>query len=141
TMSALGAKPDERCSLRAFPLLTRTRLRRPAFAAMRAGLTLLYLARDPWPWGTPHEAARVHHPAWRRGGLANGCEGAAAQGHASHWRAHGRVWSGLASTPRDIPEGAGTIGLDRWPKRAARNSPGRWRCRRHTQACDRIGGA
>ena len=30
-------------------------------------LTLLYSACDPWPWGTPHEAARVHHAARRRG--------------------------------------------------------------------------
>jgi hypothetical protein len=26
------------------------------------------LVRDPWLWGKPHEAARVHHAHWRRGG-------------------------------------------------------------------------
>src|SRR5262249_30456216 len=43
---------------------------RPAFAAMH-GPDLLYLARDLWPWGMPHEAARVHHVARRRGGCGN----------------------------------------------------------------------
>src|SRR6516225_2390131 len=33
---------------------------RPAFAAMH-GPDLLYLIRDPWPWGNRHEAARLHH--------------------------------------------------------------------------------
>src|SRR5262249_57361566 len=28
------------------------------------------LARDLWPWGMPHEAARVHLAARRRGGVA-----------------------------------------------------------------------
>src|SRR5437899_13082000 len=27
------------------------------------GPDLLYLARDLWPWGMPHEAPRVHHAA------------------------------------------------------------------------------
>ena|SRR5215472_9627158 len=31
---------------------------------------LLYLLHDLWPWGKPHEAARVHHVARRRGGVA-----------------------------------------------------------------------
>src|SRR5262245_2007641 len=38
-----------------------------AFAAMH-GPDLLYLARYLWPWGMPHEAARVHRTPRRRGG-------------------------------------------------------------------------
>src|SRR6185437_7994652 len=26
---------------------------------------LLYLLRDPWPWGEPHETPRVHHAGRR----------------------------------------------------------------------------
>src|SRR5215470_13288166 len=37
------------------------------FAATH-GTDLLYLVRDPWPWGTPHEAARFRHSARRYGG-------------------------------------------------------------------------
>jgi putative tryptophan/tyrosine transport system substrate-binding protein len=40
-----------------------------AFAAMH-GPDLLYLVRDPWPWGKPHEAARVHHAARAAGPFA-----------------------------------------------------------------------
>ena len=46
---------------------------RAAFAAMY-GPDLLYLTRDPWPWGQPHEAAGIHrHCWWRGGGLAARC--------------------------------------------------------------------
>jgi hypothetical protein len=44
------------------PHVTQSRHGRVAFAAMH-GPDLLHLARDPWPWGKPHEAARLHHPA------------------------------------------------------------------------------
>ena len=27
---------------------------------------LLYLVRDPWPWGKPHEAAGIHRTYWQR---------------------------------------------------------------------------
>ena len=57
--------------------MTRTRHKRPAFAAMH-GPDLLYLAGDPWPWGTPHETARVHHAARRRGGRMAACGARAA---------------------------------------------------------------
>src|SRR5262245_26250098 len=48
----------------------RGRAEAPLFIAMRATdplQDLLYFVRDPWPWGKPHEAARVHHAARRRG--------------------------------------------------------------------------
>ena len=46
--------------LRGFPSrLTQSGHERVAFAAMH-GPDLLYLTRDPWPWGKPHEAAGVH---------------------------------------------------------------------------------
>jgi len=37
-----------------------------AFYCMRAPdplQDLLYFVADPWPWGKPHEAARLHHAA------------------------------------------------------------------------------
>src|SRR6516165_5295222 len=47
------------------PLLTLSGHGVDAFAAMH-GPDLLYLARDPWPWGKPHEAAGLHHASWQR---------------------------------------------------------------------------
>src|SRR5262245_16398370 len=41
---------------------------------------LLYLACDPWPWGEPHEAPRVHHVSRQRGSMA--ARGACAAGEA-----------------------------------------------------------
>src|SRR5215467_600101 len=45
---------------------------RVAFAAMH-GPDLLYLIRDPWPWGKAHETARVCSPARRRRGYVAAC--------------------------------------------------------------------
>ena len=53
------------------PLLTQSGHEQATFAAMH-GPDLLYLARDPWSWGTPHEAARVHIAARRRCGVLAG---------------------------------------------------------------------
>src|SRR5262249_9981799 len=39
--------------------MTHSGLRPAAFAAMH-GPELLYLTRDPWPWGKPHETAGIH---------------------------------------------------------------------------------
>ena len=63
--------------------MTQSGHKRVAFAAMH-GPDVLYLARDPWPWGTPHAAARLHHPVRWLGSMA-------ARGARSSRRAGDRV--------------------------------------------------
>src|SRR5262249_26859722 len=65
--------------------------RAPLFIAVRATdppQHLLYLVRDPWPWGKPHEAAGIHHPCRRRYSRV-AARGTRAAGHEglSHWHA------------------------------------------------------
>src|SRR5262249_6297417 len=83
----------------------------PAFAAMH-GPDLLYLARDPWPWGSPHEAARVHHPARRRGCMDDCGERAAARTDAAHpqQRERMRCIGVLMSLASDDAAGQARIG-------------------------------
>src|SRR5262249_7633839 len=48
------------------------------------GRCWLYFVRDPWPWGKPHEAARVHHAREHCGGVAARGARAAASEAADH---------------------------------------------------------
>jgi hypothetical protein len=48
------------------------------------GPDLLYFASDPWPWGMPHEAARVHHTARQCSGNLAARGACAADGQAAH---------------------------------------------------------
>src|SRR5262249_17710731 len=98
---------------------------RVAFAAMH-GPTLLYSACDPWPWGTPHEAARVHHLAQQCGGVAARGARAAAQGNASHWHVDlgRRESSAMARSRGCISPPTANARLDRRAKHGDRLSLG-----------------
>src|SRR5215813_6358846 len=96
------------------PHMTQSGHERAAFAAMH-GPDLLYLTRDPWPWGKPHEAARVHRtPRWRGRWMAARCNGAAARTHAADRCTHepGCRRSGGVGAGRGVLPGAGRLGLD-----------------------------
>src|SRR5262245_46314730 len=90
---------------------------RPAFAAMH-GPDLLYLARDLWTWGMPHEAARVHHTARQcSANLVARGERAAGGPTASDRRAH-RLLQGRprgATSRHCLAAEAAGVGMGRRP--------------------------
>src|SRR5262245_17107329 len=81
-----------------------------AFAAMH-GPDLLYLIRDPWPWGKPHEATGVHHAYRRCGcGVAARCARAA--------MARGSTGNAM----KGITQWLASIGLSEYAQRFADNA-------------------
>ena len=66
----------------------------------------------PFQNGDPHEAARVHYSAWRRGDVADGGAGAAARADAAHRRAGDfvRGRSGSAGPTFGILQGLQQLG-------------------------------
>src|SRR5262249_13616847 len=91
--------------LLACSLVTRFLLRR----------AVLYLVRDPWPWGKPHDAAGIHRTSSERGKPLAARRARPTRTAARAQRAHGRAYerrrgrSGCAGpTPRVRAGAAGT---------------------------------
>src|SRR6516164_5211619 len=105
------------------PLLTLSGHGVDAFAAMH-GPDLLYLTRDPWPWGKPHEAAGIHRTSRQRCSRMADCDARAAGGEAGDrisWRANARA---VREPVARVPPGPRRIRLQRRPQCLGRISLG-----------------
>src|SRR5262249_1584861 len=103
--------------------MTQSGHERIAFAAMQ-GPDLLYLTRDPWPWGKPHEAAGIHRTSRQRCSRMADCAARAAGAEAGDrisWRANARA---VREPIARVPPGPRRIRLQRRPQCLGRISLG-----------------